>query len=171
VRKKPPNAQTHDYVLGEALKRWQWWALWLILFLNTSAGISLISQEGPLFQELTGVTAVVAGGMVGVASLGQRRRPRILGVGLRSDDAAGDIRSDVYLAGRTFLVPAEDHHVVDNDNRRFCYPDVLRRRVRHHASLHRRLLRAEECGIDLWFNANGLELRQSVRATLHRTHA
>jgi OFA family oxalate/formate antiporter-like MFS transporter len=56
--------------LGEALKRWQWWALWLILFLNTSAGISLISQEGPLFQELTGVTAVVAGGMVGVASLG-----------------------------------------------------------------------------------------------------
>jgi OFA family oxalate/formate antiporter-like MFS transporter len=38
--------------------------------LNTSAGISLISQEGPLFQELTGVTAVVAGGMVGVASLG-----------------------------------------------------------------------------------------------------
>jgi len=42
----------------------------LILFLNTSAGISLISQEGPLFQELTGVTAVVAGGMVGIASLG-----------------------------------------------------------------------------------------------------
>ena len=33
-------------------------------------GLSLISQEGPLFQELTGVTAVVAGGMVGVASLG-----------------------------------------------------------------------------------------------------
>src|SRR6267142_7078223 len=61
---------THDYVLGEALKRWQWWALWLILFLNTSAGISVISQEAPIFQELTGVTAVVAGGMVGVASLG-----------------------------------------------------------------------------------------------------
>jgi MFS transporter, OFA family, oxalate/formate antiporter len=61
---------THDFVLGEALKRWQWWTLWLILFLNTSAGISLISQEGPLFQELTGVTAVVAGGMVGIASLG-----------------------------------------------------------------------------------------------------
>src|SRR6202040_2676278 len=61
---------SHDFVLGEALRRWQWWVLWLILFLNTSAGISLISQEGPLFQELTGVTAVVAGGMVGIASLG-----------------------------------------------------------------------------------------------------
>jgi OFA family oxalate/formate antiporter-like MFS transporter len=44
--------------------------LWLILFLNTSAGISVISQEGPIFQELTGVTAIVAGGMVGIASLG-----------------------------------------------------------------------------------------------------
>src|SRR6201988_1869555 len=68
--KETAQRATHDYVLGEALKRWQWWALWSILFLNTSAGISLISQEGPLFQELTGVTAVVAGGMVGIASLG-----------------------------------------------------------------------------------------------------
>src|SRR5262249_11029008 len=68
--KETAQRATHDFVLGEALKRWQWWALWLILFLNTSAGISLISQEGPLFQELTGVTALVAGGMVGIASLG-----------------------------------------------------------------------------------------------------
>jgi MFS transporter, OFA family, oxalate/formate antiporter len=68
--KEAAHRAAHDYVLGEALTRWQWWALWLILFLNTSAGISLISQEGPLFQELTGVTSVVAGGIVGIASLG-----------------------------------------------------------------------------------------------------
>jgi OFA family oxalate/formate antiporter-like MFS transporter len=60
----------HDYVLSEALKTWQWWALWLLLFLNTCAGISVISQEAPIFQELTKVSAVVAGGMVGIASLG-----------------------------------------------------------------------------------------------------
>ncbi len=60
----------HDFNLGEALKKWQWWALWLLLFLNTCAGISVISQEAPIFQELTKVSAVVAGGMVGVASLG-----------------------------------------------------------------------------------------------------
>ena len=60
----------HDFKLGEALRTWQWYALWLLLFLNTCAGISIISQEAPIFQELTGVTAVVAGGMVGVASLG-----------------------------------------------------------------------------------------------------
>jgi MFS transporter, OFA family, oxalate/formate antiporter len=59
-----------DYRLLEALKTWQWWALWLLLFLNTSAGISVISQEAPLFQELAQVSAVVAAGMVGIASLG-----------------------------------------------------------------------------------------------------
>jgi OFA family oxalate/formate antiporter-like MFS transporter len=59
-----------DYTLGEALSTWQWWALWLLLFLNTSAGISVISQEAPMFQELARVSAVVAAGMVGVVSLG-----------------------------------------------------------------------------------------------------
>jgi OFA family oxalate/formate antiporter-like MFS transporter len=61
---------TQDYTLGGALKTWQWWALWLLLFLNTSAGISLISQEAPIFQELTKVSAIVAAGMVGIVSIG-----------------------------------------------------------------------------------------------------
>jgi OFA family oxalate/formate antiporter-like MFS transporter len=60
----------HDFNLGEALKTWQWWALWLLLFLNTCAGISVISQESPIFQELTGASAIVAAGMVGLASIG-----------------------------------------------------------------------------------------------------
>ncbi len=59
-----------DYTLGEALKTWQWYALWLLLFLNTFAGISIISQEAPIFEELVGVSAVVAASMVGVASIG-----------------------------------------------------------------------------------------------------
>jgi MFS transporter, OFA family, oxalate/formate antiporter len=59
-----------EYTLGEALRTWQWWALWLILFLNTSAGISVISQEAPIFEELAKVTAAVAAGMVGIVSLG-----------------------------------------------------------------------------------------------------
>ena len=60
----------HDFTLSEALKTWQWWALWLLLFLNTCAGISIISQEAPLFQEDTGVIAAVAASMVGLASIG-----------------------------------------------------------------------------------------------------
>jgi len=59
-----------DYSLSAALHTWQWWALWLLLFLNTSAGISLISQESPMFQELGHVTAIAAAGMVGVAAIG-----------------------------------------------------------------------------------------------------
>jgi MFS transporter, OFA family, oxalate/formate antiporter len=54
---------SHDYTLGEALRTWQWWALWLLLFLNTSAGISVISQESPLFQQLAKVSAVAAASM------------------------------------------------------------------------------------------------------------
>ena len=60
----------HDYTLGEALRTWQWYALWSLLFLNTFAGISIISQEAPIFQELVGVSAVVAASMVGIASIG-----------------------------------------------------------------------------------------------------
>jgi MFS transporter, OFA family, oxalate/formate antiporter len=59
-----------DYTLRQALRTWQWYALWMLLFLNTFAGISIISQEAPIFQELVGVTAVVAASMVGIASIG-----------------------------------------------------------------------------------------------------
>jgi OFA family oxalate/formate antiporter-like MFS transporter len=60
----------HDFLLSEALRTWQWYALWLLLFLNTCAGISVISQEAPIFQELTGASAIAAAGMVGLASIG-----------------------------------------------------------------------------------------------------
>jgi MFS transporter, OFA family, oxalate/formate antiporter len=59
-----------DYTLGGALATWQWWALWLLLFLNTTAGIALISQESPIFQKLSGATPAIAAGMVGVVSIG-----------------------------------------------------------------------------------------------------
>src|SRR5260370_1954539 len=58
-----------DYTLGEALKTWQWYALWLLLFLNTFAGISIISQEAPTFQGVVGVAAVVAASVGGRAIL------------------------------------------------------------------------------------------------------
>lgn len=67
---KKTRTPGEDYTLGKALRTWQWWALWLLLFLNTSAGISLISQESPLFQELAKASVIVAAGMVGVVSIG-----------------------------------------------------------------------------------------------------
>ena len=61
---------SRDYTLAEVLRTWQWWALWLLLFLNTCAGISVISQESPLFQERARVSAVTAASMVGIVSIG-----------------------------------------------------------------------------------------------------
>jgi OFA family oxalate/formate antiporter-like MFS transporter len=61
---------SRDFTLAEAVRSWQWWALWLLLFINTSAGISVISQESPMFQELAKVSAIIAAGMVGVVSIG-----------------------------------------------------------------------------------------------------
>jgi len=58
-----------DYTLNEALRSWQWYALWAILFLNTTAGISIISQASPMAQEMTHVNAVVAAGLVGLISI------------------------------------------------------------------------------------------------------
>lgn len=61
---------TRDYTLGGALRTWQWWAQWMLLFLNTSAGISLISQEAPVIQEVAKVSLIAAAGIVGIASIG-----------------------------------------------------------------------------------------------------
>jgi OFA family oxalate/formate antiporter-like MFS transporter len=64
------KGSTAEFTLREALVTRYWWTLWLILFLNVSAGISLISQQAPLFQELAGVTAIAAASMVGIVSIG-----------------------------------------------------------------------------------------------------
>jgi OFA family oxalate/formate antiporter-like MFS transporter len=69
----PPSEQTQrstrDYTLREALRTWQWYALWLVLFLNTMAGISIISQASPMAQEITHVSAGAAAGLVGLISI------------------------------------------------------------------------------------------------------
>lgn len=58
-----------NYSLGMAVRTWQWYALWALLFLNVTAGISIISQAAPMAQEITGVSATVAAGMVGITSI------------------------------------------------------------------------------------------------------
>jgi OFA family oxalate/formate antiporter-like MFS transporter len=62
-------ASVSSCTLRQALSHWQWYALWAVLFLNVTAGISIISQASPMVQEITGVNAVVAATMVGIISL------------------------------------------------------------------------------------------------------
>jgi MFS transporter, OFA family, oxalate/formate antiporter len=58
-----------DFTLRQALTSWQWYVLWLTLFLNTCTGIAIISQASPMAQEISHVSAATAAGLVGVISI------------------------------------------------------------------------------------------------------
>lgn len=59
-----------DFTLGEAIARWQWWALCLLMSINTMAGLSIVSQAAPIFQEMGKASALTAAGLVGIISIG-----------------------------------------------------------------------------------------------------
>jgi OFA family oxalate/formate antiporter-like MFS transporter len=62
-------ASTYNYGVREAMATWQFWLLWVMLFLNVSAGIMIISQASPLAQQLVHMTPVAAAGIVGLISI------------------------------------------------------------------------------------------------------
>ena len=57
------------FTLEEALRTWQWYGLWTLLFLNTTAGIAIISQAAPMVQEITSVSAAQAASLVGIIAI------------------------------------------------------------------------------------------------------
>src|SRR5215211_295960 len=59
-----------DYDLGGAVRTWQWYTLWALLFLNVTAGIAIITVASPMAVELAGVSATVAAGLVSIISVG-----------------------------------------------------------------------------------------------------
>jgi OFA family oxalate/formate antiporter-like MFS transporter len=64
------DASGVDYELGGALKTWQWFALWALLFLNVTAGIAIITEAAPMAATIAGVSATVAAGLVSIISVG-----------------------------------------------------------------------------------------------------
>ncbi|HZU42320.1 MAG TPA: OFA family MFS transporter [Terriglobales bacterium] len=62
-------ATTYNYTVREAMRTWQFWLLWAMLFLNVSAGIMVISQASPMAQQMVGMTAIAAASMVGLISI------------------------------------------------------------------------------------------------------
>jgi OFA family oxalate/formate antiporter-like MFS transporter len=62
-------ATTYHFTVKEAMSTGQFWLLWVMLFLNVSAGIMIISQASPMAQQLVGLTPVAAAGIVGVISI------------------------------------------------------------------------------------------------------
>ena len=55
--------------LKNAHKTPSFWFLWLVLYLNVSAGIGILSQASPMIQAIFGVGAAVAAGFTGLLSL------------------------------------------------------------------------------------------------------
>jgi MFS transporter, OFA family, oxalate/formate antiporter len=45
-------ADSSSFTFSQALKTWQFWALWLMLFLNVTAGLGFISQLSPIAQDV-----------------------------------------------------------------------------------------------------------------------
>jgi MFS family permease len=62
-------AHTPSFTPREAFGMTQLYALWLLLFLNVTAGILIISNAVPIYGELTGAAPAVAGQVYGLLAL------------------------------------------------------------------------------------------------------
>lgn len=54
---------------NEAVRTRRFWYLWLMLFINVTCGIAIISVASPMAQEIVGMSATAAAAMVGIMGL------------------------------------------------------------------------------------------------------
>ncbi len=66
TRKSIASGHVH---LSQAAKTPQFWMIWLVLLMNVSAGIGVLSVASPMLQELFAAPAAVAAGFVGLLSV------------------------------------------------------------------------------------------------------
>lgn len=67
--KKKLNTDLSQLTANEAVKTKRFWYLWLMLFINITCGIAIISVASPMAQEVAGLTPIAAAAMVGVMGL------------------------------------------------------------------------------------------------------
>ncbi|MGO1949081.1 MAG: OFA family MFS transporter, partial [Mycobacteriaceae bacterium] len=69
--KTPARAiqSTGNVSVNGAMKTPQFWLLWVVLFTNVTAGIGILESASPMIQNSFAITAVAAGGFVGLLSL------------------------------------------------------------------------------------------------------
>jgi MFS family permease len=70
----PPAVQrklitNHNVTAANAIRTPQFWLLWMVLFLNVSAGIGVLQTASPIIQQTLGVAPAAAAGFVGLLSL------------------------------------------------------------------------------------------------------
>ena len=59
----------HGMLANDAMKTWQFSALWWIFFVNITCGIGLLSLASPMAQETIGMTPAAAASLVGVIGI------------------------------------------------------------------------------------------------------
>jgi OFA family oxalate/formate antiporter-like MFS transporter len=64
-----PKGMLADLTAKEAFRTPRFYYLWLMMFMNIGCGISVISVASPMAQEMTGMTALQAAGLVGMMGL------------------------------------------------------------------------------------------------------
>ena len=74
---RKPLVTTANVSASNAIKTRQFWLVWIVLFCNVTAGIGILEQAAPMIQDFfrqpdgaSLVTAAVAGGFVGLLSIG-----------------------------------------------------------------------------------------------------
>ena len=66
---KSSHLETLQVTAGAAIKTWQFWTLWWMLFINITCGIGLLSVASPMAQEVISMSPLTAATMVGVIGL------------------------------------------------------------------------------------------------------
>ena len=66
TRKFAASGHVH---LGRAMRTPQFWFIWVVLLMNVSAGIGVLSVASPMLQQLFAATPAVAAGFVGLLSV------------------------------------------------------------------------------------------------------
>ncbi|WP_114779537.1 L-lactate MFS transporter [Botryobacter ruber] len=67
--KKKVVEDLSNLTANEAVKTKRFWYLWVMLFINITCGIAIISVASPMAQEYTGLSAIAAATMVGIMGL------------------------------------------------------------------------------------------------------
>ena len=153
-------SSSENFTTGQMLRTPQFYYLWLMLFLNVTAGILIVSNAVPIIQELTGAAAAVA--IAGYASVAIFN-----GLGRFFWGAVSDRLGRKWAYGliygaqvAVFFDPGQLARYGCRADRLRDHPGLLRRRVRRHAFVQRRLLRHEVHGRELRSDHHRLGFRR-----------
>lgn len=63
------NYTKKQYTAAEAMRTWEFYALWIIFFINITCGIALLAVASPMAQEIIHMSPTMAASMVGIIGI------------------------------------------------------------------------------------------------------